>query len=337
MTTLYDEFNKYHNTRFASLDANEQIDYLLKTSRIIDEITKLDHNKVYKRSLEVTKGNKMAKGFDDNGFKVYYEELIRLVKEYFDAIEEDDFITPTDKCNQYYPKHHVIEGTCPRCGEITLTNSVEGDVCLSCGHTESSYAEAFACSYLERVSTQPDTITRFLYKRDHYFFIKIHFILGTNYKSIPQELIDRVIIELYKSKPGRNLMSLTYKDVRVVLSKLGYQKHFDSIYGIIRFLRNGIGIVDVPDNHVETLIGLADDCIIAFDAVILKLEGQRKNFISYNYCTFKLLELLRHRGFEDIRGLEHIHLLKKEKVEVLDRYWQKICEYNSWPFFDTVV
>ena len=325
MSTLYEKFNKYHHNKMVTVE--DKIEYLLQTSKIIQKISELDHKRLFNREIETTSKRNED---DNNGFKIYYSKLSEYIKEYFHAIEEEDILTIAHEASNYNI-NLINSEACESCGE-SIVDSVEGIVCVACGISLSSFSDAFACSYIEKTTTQPNVNTRFLYKRDHYFFIKIHSLLGTNQNCIKQDIIDAVVIELYKHHPNMNLKDLTIKHIRQVLSNLGLQKYFEQSYGIIRRLRNGIGLIHVDSDEVEKVLEMADMCLDAFDVV---LRDKRKNFLSYNYTIYKILELLSKSPSSSIVGYQHIKLLKKEKVEILDKLWREICQHNKWEFIET--
>ena len=59
--------------------------------------------------------------------------------------------------------------------------------------------------------------------------------------------------------------------------------------------------------------------------------ANRKNFLSYSFVLYKMVELLGHDEY-----LPCFPLLKsKEKLYIQDRIWEKICEELRWEFIRT--
>ena len=81
---------------------------------------------------------------------------------------------------------------------------------------------------------------------------------------------------------------------------------------------------------------LEDKLRLMFHAIQAPFEKHkpenRKNFLSYSFCLYKLCELLGHDEY-----LPCFPLLKsKEKLYVQDQIWFKICDELRWQAIKTV-
>ena len=69
-----------------------------------------------------------------------------------------------------------------------------------------------------------------------------------------------------------------------------------------------------------------------FEKVVKQIAPERKNFLSYSYTIYKMLQLMELDYL-----LEYFSLLKsREKLLVQDKIWKGICDEIGWRFIPSV-
>jgi hypothetical protein len=142
---------------------------------------------------------------------------------------------------------------------------------------------------------------------------------------IPDEVIDAVRKRIQKER--KNISEINYKEMRNILSILGYNKYFEHIQYINSML--GIQPPVMDDELIETL------CILFIEIQqpwALFCPITRTNFFNYTYILCQLCILLDQRQY-----LPYIPMMK-DRIKQLeqDMIWKKVCEYLDWEYFPTV-
>ena len=142
---------------------------------------------------------------------------------------------------------------------------------------------------------------------------------------IPDEVIDAVRKRIQKER--RNISEINYKEMRNILSILGYNKYFEHIQYINSML--GIQPPVMDDELIETL------CILFIEIQqpwALFCPITRTNFFNYTYILCQLCILLDQRQY-----LPYIPMMK-DRIKQLeqDMIWKKVCDYLDWEYFPTV-
>jgi hypothetical protein len=142
---------------------------------------------------------------------------------------------------------------------------------------------------------------------------------------IPEEVINAVRKRIQKER--RNISEINYKEMRNILSILGYNKYFEHIQYINSML--GIQPPVMDDELIETL------CILFIEIQqpwALFCPITRTNFFNYTYILCQLCILLDQRQY-----LPYIPMMK-DRIKQLeqDMIWKKVCDYLDWEYFPTV-
>ncbi|MBT97123.1 MAG: hypothetical protein CL902_00650, partial [Dehalococcoidia bacterium] len=169
--------------------------------------------------------------------------------------------------------------------------------------------------------------TTFSYKRQNHFLEWVQAFQGKQKTVIPDAIITSVCEEI-KAQNIEEVTEITPKDIRAILKKLKHRKYYEHSI-LIHHLVTGIEPPRLLPNEEDQLRCL----FLAMQAPFEKfLPNDRKNFLSYSYVMYKLLELL---GMDQY--LSCFSLLKgKDKLARQDRIFRKICIANDWEFIPSV-
>lgn len=142
---------------------------------------------------------------------------------------------------------------------------------------------------------------------------------------IPDEVMDAVKQRIKKER--KNIKEINYKEMRNMLSILGYNKYFEHIQYINSIL--GIQPPVMDDELIETL------CVLFIEIQqpwALFCPITRTNFFNYTYILCQLCILLDQRQY-----LPYIPMMK-DRIKQLeqDMIWKKVCDYLDWEYFPTV-
>lgn len=142
---------------------------------------------------------------------------------------------------------------------------------------------------------------------------------------IPDEVMDAVKQRIKKER--KNIKEINYKEMRNILSILGYNKYFEHIQYINSIL--GIQPPIMDDELIETL------CVLFIEIQqpwALFCPITRTNFFNYTYILCQLCILLEQRQY-----LPYIPMMK-DRIKQLeqDMIWKKVCDYLDWEYFPTL-
>jgi hypothetical protein len=142
---------------------------------------------------------------------------------------------------------------------------------------------------------------------------------------IPDEVMDAVKQRIKKER--KDIKEINYKEMRNMLSILGYNKYFEHIQYINSIL--GIQPPVMDDELIETL------CVLFIEIQqpwALFCPITRTNFFNYTYILCQLCILLEQRQY-----LPYIPMMK-DRIKQLeqDMIWKKVCDYLDWEYFPTV-
>lgn len=234
----------------------------------------------------------------------------RIVAEYLAEVCNETPKTDVDK-----------DDTCVQCGGNMVLEPTKAIItCAKCG---------YSCGYLDATCSSMsfgDEITMgsiFSYKRLNHFQEQLLSCQGKESMQVPPDVLEAVMEELYSQRvtiPEQ----VTHKMVRNILKKLKMRKmyeHVPQIHG---------KITGIPPHRMTPEV--EELCRLMFIAVQAPFNetksDERKNFMSYNYCLFKFLELI---GEEDF--LPSLQLLRGvEKLRAQDEMFAKICKVLRWPY-----
>jgi len=173
----------------------------------------------------------------------------------------------------------------------------------------------------------PKEIIYYAYKRINHFNEWLNQIQGKETTEIPDEVYDRILLEIKKEKIT-NMATLTRNKVRNILKKLRINKYYEHLPHIINRL-NGLPVPHMSQELEERLRHMFCQIQVPF---LRHAPAERKNFLSYSYVLHKFMQLLEKDEY-----LDSFPLLKsREKLHQQDVIWQKICEDLRWAFYKSI-
>ena len=213
---------------------------------------------------------------------------------------------------------------CPDCKiEMTIYQSDGFQICHTCGRQDNIITESDKPSFKD----PPPEVSYFAYKRMNHFNECIAQFQGKESTEIPQEVFNKLILEIKKERIT-NLAILTPKKIRNYLKKLKLNKFYEHIPYIL-YRINGISPPILSKQLEEKLRLMFKDIQSPFRDVKPK---NRKNFLSYSYVLYKFLELLDYDKYKS-----YFPLLKdREKLHETDLIWKDICYILNWEFIKSL-
>ena len=148
--------------------------------------------------------------------------------------------------------------------------------------------------------------------------------------TLPDEIFEKIYKELRKQRVT-DYSTLTQKRLRSIMKDLRFNKYYESAPFILYQIKceKPPQITPAIEQELKSNFDLIQD---PFETVIQKIAPERKNFLSYSYTIFKMLQLM-----ELDHLLEYFTLLKsREKLLVQDKIWKGICEIVGWRFIPSI-
>ena len=215
--------------------------------------------------------------------------------------------------------------SCQACGckdMIVMTN--DGYIfCSECNTIEYIIVDHEKPSYRD----PPKEISYFAYKRINHFNEWLSKIQGKETTIIPEEVYDRILLEIKKQKIT-NMAELNFTKIKEILKRLGLNKFYEHSAHIINRL-NGLPMPNLSQELEEKLRSMFKQIQPLF---VKYAQVNRKNFLSYAYVIRKFIQLLVHDEY-----LVNFPLLKSRTVLYeQDQVWKKICEELKWQFIPSL-
>jgi hypothetical protein len=248
--------------------------------------------------------------------------------------EEEDRASLLDKYMSYIDSNYMKNPTkyanedanrCPHCHSTKRVTMLH-DGCVYC-------SECFTQEYIlidhEKPSYKdpPKEIIYYAYKRINHFNEWLNQIQGKETTEIPEEVYDKILLEIKKEKIS-NMAILRKEKVKSILKKLQINKYYEHVPHIIYRL-NGLPVPHMPPSLEERLRHMFSQIQVPF---LKYAPPERKNFLSYAYVLHKFMQLL-----EKDQYLPSFPLLKsREKLHNQDLIWQKICMELGWEFYKSI-
>lgn len=170
-------------------------------------------------------------------------------------------------------------------------------------------------------------ISYFAYKRINHFQEWISQIQGKETTDIPEEIYDKILLEIKKQRIA-NMAELTPKKVKEILKRLNLNKYYEHTPHIINRL-NGI---PVPHFEPELEEKLRNMFRMIQGSFLKHMPPGRKNFLSYSFVIHKFLQLL---GKDEYLYLFPL-LKSRDKLLVQDQIFKKVCDDLGWQFIKSL-
>jgi len=281
-----------------------------------------------------------------------YMELEESEKELINMNEIDEIDDIEEKLNEInYLKNNIIDeymkivdpsylsrrnlysskdSLCDNCN-IVLEISNGFASCNTCGASKQCLQEATELSYKEQ--QEMDYRPQFTYQKETHLDEWLRRFTAKEHKNIPQEVLDKVIMEAHKERI-QDLKNLTEDKVKKYLKKLNLNDYYDNVISIINRINNRPPFV--LTQQIETKIKTMFQQI---QVPFAKYKtSKRKNMISYSYILHQFFQILDLPEFS-----KYFSLLKSaDKLRQNDEVFKKIVEEmartdpkTNWRFFPT--
>jgi len=296
--------------------------YLLDNSKYIfnyyEEKQKISNGKNTKNRDSINQFFKIkAKtedGSDLNGER--YKSSKKIYQEYWRNVEGEimhlqEYVLQTD--------------TCLVCNQGELIPQEEEGI-LICNNIECGKFLLHIVDNQKPVNKEmPNEVSYTAYIRLNHFKEILSQFQAKETTKIPDEVMDAVKQRIKKER--KIIQEINYKEMRNMLSILGYNKYFEHIQYINSIL--GIQPPVMDDELIETL------CVLFIEIQqpwALFCPITRTNFFNYTYILCQLCILLDQRQY-----LPYIPMMK-DRIKQLeqDMIWKKVCDYLDWEYFPTV-
>jgi ribosomal protein L37AE/L43A len=228
--------------------------------------------------------------------------------------------------NQAPPKVAMAaRDECPKCSvKLLLCAPKSIMTCPECGYTV-TYLDATSSS-----TSFDDVVeySQYSYKRANHFSMWIALCQGKEAHRVSDDVLEQVMNELYQQRV-RNASDITQKKVRDILRRLRLRKAYDHVAQITARL-SGIPPLRISPEVEEKLRIMFLQMQPAFERHAPK---SRTNFLSYSYVLYRCFQIM---GMTHM--LDGLTLLKgKDKLELNDSIFKKMCVDLGWPVFDLPV
>lgn len=229
---------------------------------------------------------------------------------------------------KYLSKEHL---NCNNCNtKFTVESSYL--VCPNCGLCKPTVEQANELSYKEMQDF--DYRPQFTYDKMTHLEDWLRRFQAKENRSIPQEILDKVILEAKKERI-QDLNILTEDKIKKYLKKLDLNDYYDNVIGIINRINGRPPFTLTPEieEKIKKMFQQIQDPYEKY-----KPSG-RKNFLSYSYTLHKFFQILNLHEFA-----KYFPLLKStDKLRQQDDIFKKIVAHMSqtdkttkWVFYPSI-
>ena len=217
---------------------------------------------------------------------------------------------------------------CRSCGKQDVWLNFEGyeNVCHSCGDVHSAEFSMASNEFFK---------DHYTFKFNNFYQAKFHFNERMSQwcnqePHIPDSHMRKILgaCERYQ-EVGSPIESK--RDIQRILRSLGkyFSKKYLEKWLTIMSRHHKTSLYPLPDSN------LVDSLQKMFCAILppwyKTKPPERKHLPNYNYIIRQLL-YINGEHIENTYKICFPLLQSKKKIQVLDKTWQPICEYNTWPF-----
>jgi hypothetical protein len=307
---------------------NNEIDYLSKTSDILfkyfDYVENENDDDDKKQNKKIVNFFSPYKNFDDNDKTI--EHLGK--SDFQNSLNREDllenYLSKTDK-DYINSNLKTLKEKCYHCNSENVNELTNDGIlyCTDCNTIDYIIIDNERPSYKD----PPKEISYFSYNRINHFNEWINQTQGKETTDIPEEVFDKIYLELKKNKIN-NMAILNYDKIKAILKKIKVNKYYEHIPYILNRITGRVNPQLTPELE-EKLRNMFKEIQVPF----LKHSPQnRKNFLSYSYVLHKFLEILG-----EYKYLPYFPLLKsREKLHQQEQTWKKICEELNWEFIRSI-
>ena len=309
------EENILKNNSQSVIAENDRIEFLLDICPFIKDYYEanddgIDNNHAYTTNTTSMDRYVTTKQANNNKGAVY--------EKYMKSIGESNIV---HKVND-----HVY---CQKCNVCRTYDPVEANaVCPECGDCK-TILESNTTITPTTSGEQNEATPYYAYKRQNHFSEWLSQLQGKETTFIPDSVYDSLLNELRKERM-ESIDDITHSRIRGYLKKLRLNKYYEHIPHIIRKLK-GVAPPKIKPEIEETLRQMF---YLIQEPFKKHCPSNRKNFLSYSYCLYKMAEII---GEDDMLENFTLPLLKsRDKLSVQDKIWKGICSELNWQFIPTI-
>jgi hypothetical protein len=222
-----------------------------------------------------------------------------------------------------------VSVVCVDCGsmQMVLNEATAEYCCEKCGVTQ-TFIGPSSSRYLPYDHEEAPVSCP--YKRSNHFQEWLNGFMAKQSCTIPEDVFTRIEAELKKYRI-HDYSRLNSTILRGILKSLRLNKYYENIPFILYRLKGEEPPKLTPTVEHELRV-MFNEVTPVFDRVVKRVAPNRRNFLSYSYTIYKLLQLL-----ELDHLLHYFPLLKsREKLQTQDRIWKAICSELDWRFIPSV-
>ena len=311
------DLEKLQEERYVISTNQDQIDYILESTYIIQEYIELEE-----REQQLLNVNDLS---DENSLELNELNIkkIEVVNAYLIKFDPN-----------YSASRSFFKGDSIFCQDCNVIYKTERGflVCTNCGTCRTTVEQATELSYKEL--QEFDYRPQFTYDKMTHLEDWLRRFQAKENRSIPQEILDKVILEAKKERV-KDLNILTEDKVKRYLKRLNLNDYYDNVIGIINRLngRPPFTLTSEIEDKIKMMFQQIQDPYDKF-----KPSG-RKNFLSYSYTLHKFFQILGLHEFA-----KYFPLLKStDKLRQQDDIFKKIVGFMSekdpttkWVFYPSI-
>ena len=218
---------------------------------------------------------------------------------------------------------------CTNCGSnILILNETTAEyICENCGVT-THFIGPSSSRYLPYDFEEP--AANCPYKRSNHFQEWLNSFMAKQTTTIPDEVYTTISMELKKHRL-HDMSRVNNTILRGILKRHRLNKYYENIPFLLFKIKGETPPTLSPQVEHE-LRTMFNDITTVYDDVVKKVAPNRRNFLSYSYTIYKLLQLLELDHF-----LHFFPLLKsREKLMVQDKIWKAITGELGWRYIPSV-
>jgi hypothetical protein len=235
------------------------------------------------------------------------------------------YINTIDNSFLKYEKYDVEFYMCKKCDiEKTIYLKDACMICEKCGRKDVIYTESDTINY----NNPPlDASNIYSYKRINHLKEWLSKFQAKETIEIPIDIFNLIYNEIKKERIA-DVKTLTYRKIKGYLKKLKLSKYYDHVpYILYRITGNS------PPRITKQMENNLEDMFMDIEEKFIKVcPKSRKNFLSYPYVLYKLMETTGMSEYKDCFKL----LKNREKLHNQDIIWKKICVELDWVFIKSV-
>ena len=305
---------------------NKEIDYLSTTSDVLfkyyDCVKNENDDDEKNHNKKIINFFSSYKNIDKNDLEENKNPNFKNSINREDLLE--NYLSKTDK-DYINSNLKLLKEKCYYCNSENINELANDGIiyCTDCDTIEYVLIDNERPSYKD----PPKEISYFSYNRINHFNEWINQTQGKETTDIPEEVFDKIYLELKKNKVN-NMATLNYDKIKAILKKIKVNKYYEHIPYILNRITGRVNPQLTPELE-EKLRNMFKEIQVPF----LKHSPQnRKNFLSYSYVLHKFLEILGEYQY-----LPYFPLLKsREKLHQQEQTWKKICEELNWEFIRSI-